>query len=157
MHPYTYRVLAEKFDPVDIQDAVASISLMTDYINEILKDSGYSAEECQTLPSMLTTAFKTHGDVINLDRALECEFHCVPASQYLEEWQLFREWLEKYMLQEHRETHNSVCDFRKHKRKLLKVKKHPILIVRRRNVPHRSFRKSVKAKHQDLHRILGTD
>jgi hypothetical protein len=91
-------VLAEKFDPVDIQDAFAAISLMSDYISEILKDSGYSEQECQTLPETLTTAFKTHGDVINLDRALDCGLHCVPASQYPEEWQLFREWLEKYML-----------------------------------------------------------
>ena len=35
--PYTYRALAEKFDAVEIQDALAVMSLMNDYISEILK------------------------------------------------------------------------------------------------------------------------
>ena len=71
---------------------------MGDYISEILKDSGYSDTECGDLSQILVAGFKTHGDVINLDRALECGLHVVPASNYPEEWKLFREWLEKYML-----------------------------------------------------------
>jgi ClpP class serine protease len=99
--PYTYKVLAEKFDAVDIQDAFAWMSLMEEYIVEILKDSGYSEDECQPLAEELVRGFKTHADVINIDRALECGnkgLHVVPASKYPMEWKAFRDWLGKYML-----------------------------------------------------------
>ena len=34
--PYSYKALADKFDGVDIRDAFASLSLMEEYIREIL-------------------------------------------------------------------------------------------------------------------------
>jgi hypothetical protein len=97
--PYTYRVLADKFDPVDIRDALASLSLMEEYICEILESSGYKNESCKKISETLVRGFKTHGEVINFDKAKRCGLHVFPESKYPEEWKIFREWLGKYMLQ----------------------------------------------------------
>ena len=42
--PYSYTTLADKFDGVDIRDALAPLSLIEEYIREILVDCGYSKE-----------------------------------------------------------------------------------------------------------------
>lgn len=97
--PYTYRVLAEKFDPVDIREALSSLSLMEEYICEILEDSGYKPNDCKTVAEIMVKGFRTHGDVINFDRAKKSGLHVVPDTKYPEEWKVFREWLGKYMLQ----------------------------------------------------------
>ncbi|MEM2111840.1 MAG: hypothetical protein QXX08_08195 [Candidatus Bathyarchaeia archaeon] len=96
--PYTYRVLAEKFDPIDIRDAIAECSLMEEYICEILEGSGYNPNRRQAVAEKLVRNFKTHGDVINIDRAKEIGLNVVPDSKYPEEWKVFREWLGCYML-----------------------------------------------------------
>ena len=44
--PYPYKALADKFDSVDIRDALASLSLMEEYIREILDGADYSKDEC---------------------------------------------------------------------------------------------------------------
>jgi len=97
--PYTYRVLADKFNPVDIRDALAELSLMEEYICEILESSGYKHDKCEKIAETLVRGFKTHGDVINFDKAKKSGLHVVPESKYPNEWKLFREWLGKYMLQ----------------------------------------------------------
>jgi hypothetical protein len=97
--PYTYRVLADKFDPVDIRDALAELSLMEEYICEILESSGYKHDKCKKIAETLVRGFKTHEDVINFDKAKKSGLHVVPESKYPDEWKLFRDWLGKYMLQ----------------------------------------------------------
>lgn len=97
--PYTYRVLADKFDPVQIRDALAHLSMMEEYICEILEKSGYKHENCQTVAETLVRGFNTHGDVINIDKARKCGLHVIPDSKYPEEWKVFRDWLGKYILQ----------------------------------------------------------
>jgi hypothetical protein len=97
--PYTYKALADKFDGVDIRDALASLSLMEEYIREILEDSGYSKEKCRKISKSIVRGFKTHDEVINIDKAKKLGLHVVAHSEFPEEWNLFREWLAKYMLQ----------------------------------------------------------
>jgi hypothetical protein len=97
--PYTYRSLADKFDPVDIRDALSSMSLMEEYICEILEDSGYRQSACKTVAETMVKGFNTHDDVINFDRAKRSGLHVIPDTKYPEEWKAFRKWLEKYMLQ----------------------------------------------------------
>ena len=57
--PYSYKALADKFDGVDIRDALASLSLMESCILEILEDSGYSKEKCKKISRNLVRGFKT--------------------------------------------------------------------------------------------------
>lgn len=99
--PYTYRVLAEKYDAVDIHDALAIMSLMNDYICEILEGSGYKKDKCKVIAKTLIRDFKNHAEVINFDKAkaLLSEKKVVPHTKYPNEWKKLREWLGKYMLQ----------------------------------------------------------
>jgi len=97
--PYSYKALADKFDGVDIRDALASLSLMEEYIREILECCGYSREECKKISHSIVRGFKTHDEVINLDKAKKLGLNVVPHSDFPTEWNLLREWLAKYMLQ----------------------------------------------------------
>jgi membrane-bound ClpP family serine protease len=113
--PYTYRVLADKFDPVEIRDALADLSLMVEYICEILSYSGYSSEKCIEVAEKMVKGFKTHGDVINIDKAKKIGLHVIPDEKFPEEWQIFREWLGNYMLESADKTHNTVYVFARFK------------------------------------------
>ena len=97
--PYSYKALADKCDGVDIRDALASLSLMEEYIREILEDCGYSKEECKKLSHSIVRGFKTHDEVINIDKAKKLGLNVISHSDFPTEWNLFREWLAKYMLQ----------------------------------------------------------
>ena len=97
--PYTYKVLADKFDGIDIRDALAALSLMEDYIREILEDSGYKKDECKEIARKMVRGFKTHDEVINFDKVKKINLKVVADSKYPSEWNTFREWLGKYMLQ----------------------------------------------------------
>jgi len=97
--PYSYKALADKCDGVDIRDALASLSLMEEYVHEILADCGYSKEECKKISHSIVRGFKTHDEVINIDKAKKLGLNVVSHSDFMDEWNLFREWLAKYMLQ----------------------------------------------------------
>jgi len=97
--PYSYKTLADKCDGVDIRDALASLSLMEEYILEILEDCGYSNQECKKISHNIVRGFKTHDEVINLDKAKKLGLNVVSHNDFPAEWKLFREWLAKYMLQ----------------------------------------------------------
>jgi len=97
--PYRYKALADQFDGVDIRDALASLSLMESYIREILEDSGYSKEKCKKISRNIVRGFKTHDEVINGDKAKKLGLYVTTPSDFPAEWNLFREWLAKYMLQ----------------------------------------------------------
>ena len=97
--PYTYKVLADKFDGIDIRDALASLSLMEEYIREILDGVGYSKEESRIIGKRIVRGFKTHDEVINFDKAKSIGLNVVSHNEYATEWKVLREWLAKYMLQ----------------------------------------------------------
>lgn len=97
--PYSYKALADKFDGVDIRDAFASLSLMEEYIREILVYCGYSKEERKKISKGIVRGFKTHDEVINIDKAKKLGLNVVAHTDFPAEWTLFREWLAKYMLQ----------------------------------------------------------
>ena len=97
--PYSYKALADKCDGVDIRDALASLSLMEEYIREILDDCGYSKEQRKKISKRIVRGFKTHDEVINIDKAKKLGLNVISHSDFPTEWNLFREWLAKYMLQ----------------------------------------------------------
>jgi hypothetical protein len=97
--PYSYKALADKCDGVDIRDALATLSLMEEYIREILEDCGYTKEERRKISKKIVRGFKTHDEVINIDKAKKLGLNVVPHTDFPAEWKLFREWLGKYMLQ----------------------------------------------------------
>jgi len=80
--PYTYKALADKFDGVDLRDALASLSLMEEYIREILEDSGCSKEKCRKISKSIMRGFKMHDEVINIDKAKKLGLNVVTHSEF---------------------------------------------------------------------------
>lgn len=97
--PYTYKALADGFDAIDIYDALSSLKLMEGYVYEILKGSGYSEPECKKISTKMVRGFRSHSEVINMDKAKEIGLKVVDDTKYSDEWTTLREWLGKYMLQ----------------------------------------------------------
>ena len=97
--PYSYKALVDKFDGVDIRDALASLSLMEEYVREILEGGGYSKEQCKKISKSIVRGFKTHDEVINVDKAKKLGLNVIADRDFPAEWNLFREWLAKYILQ----------------------------------------------------------
>jgi hypothetical protein len=67
--PYTYKVLAQKYDAQQLDEAVSSLMLMQEYATEILKASGYKVEAASEIAHKLARGIWTHGEVINYDKA----------------------------------------------------------------------------------------
>ena len=97
--PYSYKVLADQIDGIDIRDALASLKLMEEYIQEILEDNNYSKEESFKMSKKIVRGFKTHDEVITIDKAKKIGLNVVDQTEFPTEWYMFREWLAKYMLQ----------------------------------------------------------
>lgn len=97
--PYTYKVLAQKYDAEQLDRAISALMLMQDYITEILTGSGYEKKKANKIAKSLVRDFKNHGEVINFDRAKKIELNVVRNDRCPEEWSLMREWLGDYLLQ----------------------------------------------------------
>lgn len=97
--PYTYKVLADKYDAVSIDDALSASELMKEYIQEILKDAGYNKEQFEQISERLVSGFLDHGEVINFDKAKSLGLNVVEGQRFLAEWNALREWLSAYILQ----------------------------------------------------------
>jgi hypothetical protein len=97
--PYTYKVLAEKYDAVQIDACIQTMELMKKYISEILKETGYGKEEIKVISEKLVEGFFTHGDVINFDVAKEIGLKVAEYKEFQKHWEIFRQWLGKYILQ----------------------------------------------------------
>lgn len=97
--PYTYKVLADKYDAESLDHAVSVLSLMEGYVSEILTDSGYNEDKANKIAEKLVRGFKSHGEVICLEKAEKTGLKVVSNKKYPEAWNIMRKWLGKYLLQ----------------------------------------------------------
>jgi ATP-dependent protease ClpP protease subunit len=97
--PYTYKVLAQKYDAELLDEAVSSLLLMQDYASEILSGSGYKKEEVIKIAKNLARGFKNHSEVINYDKAKKLGLKVVLNTKCAEDWSTMRAWLGQYLLQ----------------------------------------------------------
>jgi hypothetical protein len=95
--PYTYKVLAQKYDGQQLDAAVSSLMLMREYATEILEGSGYKPNVAAII-SKLARGFWTHGEVINYDKAKKIGLNVVSNIRCTEEWSIMRKWLGQYLL-----------------------------------------------------------
>lgn len=93
--PYPFKHLADKLDPIIIQEWSGHKKACQLYTKEILEKSGY--DNTDELTETLTTKFHTHSYVIQYDLAnalgLKVEKHDVD----IDSWNLMRHWLSKYI------------------------------------------------------------
>jgi len=97
--PYTYKVLADKYDAEKLDRAIAALSLMEEYICEILGGCGYKKEKVTQIAESLVRGFKNHSEVITLEKAKKIGLKVSKDSKYPKTWNAIREWLESYLLQ----------------------------------------------------------
>jgi len=96
--PYTWRILAEKHDPIKLDMALASLGLSMTYAKEILSKSGYKDEKIDMIAEELVYGCILHEQVINLDKAKKIGINVFPHTEYLKLWNAFRFMLGKYVL-----------------------------------------------------------
>jgi hypothetical protein len=96
--PYTFKVLAEKFDAAQLDSAYSALELMNKYVSEILSESGYNPDKIDNISSKLVEGFRTHEDVINLDAAKDIGLNAVDYTEYIKLWEISRQWLGIYLL-----------------------------------------------------------
>jgi len=97
--PYTYKVLADKYDAEKLDRAISALTLMEDYICEILGGCGYKKDKIKQIAESLVRGFKNHGEVITLEKAKKIGLKVVGEEKYPKVWSVIREWLETYLLQ----------------------------------------------------------
>ncbi|MBN1431141.1 MAG: hypothetical protein JW931_00030 [Methanomicrobiaceae archaeon] len=97
--PYTYKVLADKFDAESLDHAITVLDVMQKYVSEILQESGYTDEEIEKNSTKIVRGYSTHGDVITLDEAQKIGLKAVEYTKYQELWETYRMSLGKYLLQ----------------------------------------------------------
>lgn len=98
--PYTYKVLAENFDAVDVDSALSIMELMKRYIVEILKGCNiYDEEKMEEIADNLVSGYLDHGEVITFEKAKKLGLNVFEQDKYLDVWDIFREWLSAYILQ----------------------------------------------------------
>lgn len=95
--PYPRRVMAEKLDPILLEDFNSHLTEVAGYALEILQMSGYNEEERIRIVSELVYTNKTHGFVIHKDRAKALNLKVVDEPQDLRDLDVMREWLSAHM------------------------------------------------------------
>lgn len=96
--PYTYKLLADKFDPIFIEECLGVCTMMEDYTKEILSYSGYKEDEIKDISRKLVLGYSTHEEVINFDKAKRLGIRVVEDVKYSKEWNTLRMWLGNYLL-----------------------------------------------------------
>jgi len=96
--PYPWKVLAQKYSAIELDEAYSSLMSIENYAKEILILGKLDATLAQKIASHLVRGFLTHGDVIDFDKAKEIGLNIVEHSKYKKEWEILRSWLGKYLL-----------------------------------------------------------
>jgi len=96
--PYPYKLLADKFDPIVMEESLGVCAMMEDYAKEILSNSGYGDKEANDIAQKLVMGYSTHEEVISFDKAKKLGIHVIEDTQYLKEWGILRKWLGNYLL-----------------------------------------------------------
>jgi hypothetical protein len=109
--PYSFKVLADKYNAEKLDGAISSLELMKSYVKEILTDSMMAddimsedepnefTQKIEKIASDMVEGFLTHGEVINLDKAKSIGLNVVSNTEYTGLWITFRRLLENYLLQ----------------------------------------------------------
>lgn len=96
--PYPHKALADKLDPFWMEEASGMMYTAAKYVAEILEMAGY--EKPEDIAAQLVGAFPAHSYVITEDRAKELGLNIVAPSSHPEAWEVIKNWLQKYCLQE---------------------------------------------------------
>jgi hypothetical protein len=95
--PYPLKAMADKLDPLVMEEMVGENATCANYITKLLRDCKVGAELARKQARFLTTGFTSHGTVLHRDALLAEEFHVVLDTKYPAEWRIMRQWLKKHV------------------------------------------------------------
>ena len=97
---YPEQVLAEKLDPVLMEDWDAECTVVATYLQEVLTSAKYSQGTINTIVRNLVFTTFPHDYVIHRDRAREYKIKCeTDDSERLQYLELMEEWLIEHMFE----------------------------------------------------------
>jgi len=96
--PYPQRALADKLDPLLMEEWWGLIDTAISYVTEILASAGY--DNGTEIAHKLILGFPSHGFVITKDKAEEVGLHIESAESYRDAWAVMRYWLSRYIFKE---------------------------------------------------------
>jgi hypothetical protein len=96
--PYPRKALADKLDPLIMEEWSGLTITMSDYVEEILGLAGY--EESARIARLLVTAFPCHDYVITPEKAKEIGLNVKNSSEFQRIWDVMRYWLSKYIFEQ---------------------------------------------------------
>jgi len=94
--PYPLVALVDQHNPIELEYATWHISLMEDYVHEILTLSGYDDKKAWDIAVNLVEYCYLHEEVINFEKAKKLDLNVYESKDFPEYWDLFRKWLSLY-------------------------------------------------------------
>ncbi len=115
--PYPLRWMTEKLDPLVMEEMNGAIATCLNYVETILRDTGYSDKDASDKSRHLVLDFSDHSTVLHRELLIKQKFHVVPDSQHPEEWRTMRTWLKHYIGRSESVHHMRYCLPTKRKKK----------------------------------------
>jgi len=94
--PYPFRAMADKLDPVILEDWTTSLLEVGGYAEEILETAKYPKEKRENIIKTLVITDKTHSFVIHRDRARSLGLNISDRAEDLMVLNIMRQWLAEY-------------------------------------------------------------
>ena len=97
---YTDRRMAEMLDPAVYEESLGARKASEGYLSTILKRAKYTQEEIDVISDSLIFGLPTHDFVIGKDLAEEMGLKVASDEEDADEWDLMRDWLARYVVEE---------------------------------------------------------
>ncbi len=94
--PYPYRAMADKLDPVILEDWTTSLLEIAGYAEELLEAAGYAKEVREKIIKTLVLTDKTHSYVVHKERARPLGLHISDDNEDKATLNVMRAWLAEY-------------------------------------------------------------
>jgi len=94
--PYPYRAMADKLDPIILEDWTTSLLEIGGYADEILEAANYPKEKRETIIKALVLTEKTHSYVIHRERAESIGINISKDENDAKVLNVMRQWLGTY-------------------------------------------------------------
>lgn len=103
--PYPWKAIANKLDPVELQEWIDASNLMEKYAKDILNRNKTLQEQSDIIISRLSKGYPTHTYAITVEEAKEIfrndvVFEWNEKEDYSKIWGSMRKWLRKYVMEE---------------------------------------------------------
>ena len=98
--PYPWRAMAEKLDPILMEDWACNLTEMTRYAFELMQMSGYKMQEIKSVIDALIFPQEPHSYVIRRDKAAQIGIKTSNTSHDIAVMKVMKAWLTGHMLTE---------------------------------------------------------